>query len=76
MFLSVIPRNDEVFISVTLEKGSSYGKMHMQFKAEGKTVTEAFEKCLVNFPRNPVGAIWDSQRLAPPSTDATFTEVE
>lgn len=48
---------------VSLEKGSAYGKMHMKFEAEGDTVSDAFEKCVLNFPPNPVGAVWDTKRI-------------
>lgn len=63
---------------VSLEKGSSYGAMHMKFSAQGATVAEAFEACIRNFPSNPVGALWDSARLSPPPEveDAVFTEIK
>lgn len=67
---------------VSLEKGSAYGLMHMKFSAEGATVTEAFEKCIVNFPNNPVGALWDTKRIAsssqpePPTSPSVVMEGE
>ena len=63
-------------VNVSLEKGSTYGKMHMKFSADADTASEAFEKCVLNFPRNPVGAVWDTQRIADNSKaeDGQFTE--
>ena len=66
-------------VRVCLEKGSSYGKMHMKFEAEGDTASAAFEKCVLNFPANPVGAVWDTKRIEAHHTtpiDAAFTEAE
>ncbi len=59
--LMLFTSGDNVHLS--LEKGSSYGKMHMKFSAEAPTVSEAFSKALANFPANPVGALWDTKRL-------------
>lgn len=50
-------------VNVSLEKGSTYGKMYMKFSADADTASEAFEKCVLNFPPNPVGAIWDTKRI-------------
>lgn len=67
-------------VHVSLEKGSTYGEMHMKFTADAPTVMEAFEKCLANFPPNPMGALWDTKRIASPIplkeeyTEGQFTE--
>jgi len=76
LFISAFPDHKDP-ITVTLEKGSSYGGMHMKFQASGQDLLEAFNKCLANFPENPVGAKWDTKRIAPPEKveDAVFTEV-
>lgn len=70
-------REDPIYVS--LEKGSTYGAMHMKFAAHGKTLLEAFNKCLANFPANPVGAVWDTKRIAAQPEeevqDGEFTEV-
>ena len=74
--LTLFTSGDNVHLS--LEKGSSYGKMHMKFSAEAPTVSEAFSKALANFPANPVGASWDTKRIAqqPPAVeDGEFSEV-
>ena len=65
-------------VHLTLEKGSTYGKMHMKFTAVAPTVSEAFSKALANFPANPVGAVWDTKRLTQQQQDVedgTFAEV-
>jgi len=81
-FFSVCPRGENP-IHVSLEKGSTYGNMHMKFSAEGKTVQEAFQKCLDNFPKNPIGALWDTKRIehvhdktAHDVVDGSFTELD
>ena len=66
-------------IHLSLEKGSTYGQMHMKFTATAPTVSEAFSKALANFPANPVGAVWDTKRLAhqqptAPVEDGDFVE--
>lgn len=63
-------------VAVTLTKRAGGTSLEVQVKGEGETVTEAFEKALCNFPRNPVGAVWDSRRLAAPFAEATYTELE
>jgi len=74
--LIIVTSGDDVHL--TLEKGSTYGKMHMKFSAEAPTVSEAFAKALANFPANPVGAVWDTKRLsqqpAAPVEDGEFVE--
>ena len=54
----MIYTSGEDSIHVSLEKGSTYGKMHMKFTADATTVSEAFSKALANFPTNPIGALW------------------
>jgi len=85
LFVAVFPQGNEP-IHVTLEKGSSYGGMHMKFSAIGSDLLETANKAFANFPANPIGAAWDTNRLAPPSPppeapaannieDGTFVEL-
>lgn len=75
--LMLFTSRDNVHLS--LEKGSTYGQMHMKFTAEAPTASEAFSKALANFPSNPVGAVWDTKRITqqaqqPPAEDGEFVE--
>lgn len=79
----VIGINTKEPIYISLEKGSTYGDMHMKFSASGTNLLETFNKAYSNFPTNPVGGLWESKQLAPPTTkrpgeevtDGEFTEV-
>lgn len=63
--------------SVTLEKGSTYGKFHMRVEGKGDTPSEAFEAALRQFPSQPLDGIakWDTSRISGPVTDGDFTEL-
>jgi hypothetical protein len=63
-------------VGITLTKRAANFGLEVQVKGDGQTVGEAFEKALCNFPANPVGAVWDSVRLAPPAVDGEFTELD
>ena len=77
MFLSMYRGAGHESCSVTLEKGSHYGKFHLKVEGKGATPSEAFEVALRQFPPNPIDGVaqWDSQRLPPPE-DGVFTEVD
>jgi hypothetical protein len=75
-YLSAYTTTDGLRCTVTLTKGSTYGKFNLRVEGHGETPSEAFEAALRQFPPNPIDGIaqWDSQRLPPPE-DGDFTEV-